>query len=145
MSDDFVLDASAVAKAFVVEPESGSYLSWFESAMRRGARFHAPSLLAYELAQIVVRYRARLGYPDADPVRGIVRDATEGIELDHDAWSRIDPFVDRISAYDASYLALAVAKGATLVTYDERLAAAATQADVTVLAPGHPTEPTGDS
>lgn len=135
MSGEFVLDASALAKTFVREAESPAMLDWLDDVMRKGSRFHAPDLLAYELTQVVWRYRTTLRYAGDDPARAIVREATQGIDLDHDAWSRVDPYLDEVTAYDAAYLALAVAKGATLVTYDKNLKKAA-QGKVAVVSPG---------
>lgn len=139
MSGEFVLDASALAKTFVQEAESPAMLDWLKDIMQQGARLHAPNLLTYELTQVVWRNKNALRYPGDDPARAVVRETTQGIDLDHDAWSRVDPYLDEVTAYDAAYLALAVAKDATLVTYDKQLKSAA-QGRVTVISPGD--EPT---
>jgi predicted nucleic acid-binding protein len=139
MSAEYVIDASALAKTFVRERESSAFVTWLQDALRAGARLHAPSLLAYELANVVALSRTRLDYPGADPVRAIVREATRGIQLDDDAWARVDPWLDGLTADDATYVALADAKGATLVTYDRRVITA-TAGRVRTLSPGW-TEP----
>lgn len=136
MSADYVLDASALAKTFIREPDSAGFLAWFETTLAGDARLHAPGLIAYELGQVVKKALPDLNYPGDDPARALVREATQAIELDHEAWARIDPYLDRLSAYDATYLALAVAKTATLVTYDAYMAAAAQTAGVPVISPG---------
>ena len=135
MSGEFVVDASAMAKVFVVEPETAYMRAWLDGALHSAARLHAPSLLLYELANVVAHVRPRLDYPGDDPARALVRETTGGIHIDPDAWARVDPWLDRLSAYDASYLALAVAKAATLVTYDRKLRAVAKD-HVPVLSPG---------
>ena len=120
-----VVDASALAALLFGEPEA-------EAAAARldGARLVAPSLIAYELANVCLtkcrrhpdrreailaafRLRARLGVEElaVDPAR----------ELDL-------ALATGLTAYDASYLYLARRLGAELVTFDKALGRAANDA-----------------
>lgn len=137
-----VIDASALAKLVLDERESPAFRAWYRDCVSHGERLFAPDLLPYELANTLWR---RLSDPRAlpeDATRDIVRDALIHVDLDHEAWARIGPWRGRLTAYDAAYLSLAAAKGATLVTYDERLAAVA-RAWVTVESPGRTTAGVG--
>jgi predicted nucleic acid-binding protein len=117
---DFVLDASAVAKLFLEEPESPAFRTWYRAQVRRGARFAAPGLLGYEVAQLV----AKNVKVSAGGFAARVRQPLEGIHL-HPAFDTVGPFVGPLTAYDASYLATAATFGAILVSYDRALLRAA--------------------
>lgn len=119
---DHVLDASAVAKLFLDEPESAAFRSWYLQEVEAGAIFAAPSLLSYEVAHLLARNLA--------PPRGASApewlaerhdDVLSGILLDEGAARRVFPWVGALTGYDASYLAVAVAARASLVTYDATL------------------------
>lgn len=115
-----VVDASAIAAVLFDEPEAAPVL-----ASVRGELL-APSLLRYELASVcttkLIRHAANaqqilarwqlldslaIGYAEPD---------WEGLPQLARRWA--------LSAYDAAYLQLALARGARLVTLDARLAAA---------------------
>jgi predicted nucleic acid-binding protein len=96
----------------------------------------APHLLDLEVAQVLRRYEAR---GDLDPARG--REALADLadfpltRYPHDLLlPRIWELRANLTAYDAAYVALAEALGATLVTRDERVGEAPDlRADVEIL------------
>lgn len=127
-----VVDASAVLEVLLQTPAAGAVSKRiFESR----ETLHAPHLLDVEVAQVLRRY-ARSG--TLSPRRG-----AEAIEdlLDlpvsrypHDVLlPRIWQLRHNVTAYDAAYIALAEALGATLVTRDRALAAAPARARVEVV------------
>ena len=121
---DFILDASALAKEIVEEVESPRFRSWHDERLREGARVESCELLPYEMAQV----GRRLGrYQDA--VRLV-----EGMRL-HRTFADLAPFLEILTAYDASYLAAAQALGATLVTYDAGMLDAAAKHGIAVVSP----------
>ena len=87
---------------------------------------HAPHLLDLEVAQVVRRYH-RAGAIDEERGRAVLRDLA-GLDLHrypHDVFlPRIWELRDRVTAYDAAYLALAEVLEAPLLTLDARLARA---------------------
>lgn len=126
---DYVLDASALAKTFLDEPESPAFRAWYRERIGEGARLAAPDLLGYEIAHLMARNVGARG-----PFRSRVRQAVEGIQL-HPAFDAVGPYVDGLTAYDASYLATAAASGAVLVTYDRALVRAGKVHRVPVISP----------
>lgn len=115
-----VVDASVVANALAAETRAGEAA---RERLARDADLHAPHLLDAEVLS-VLRKRSRMGVLDPDRARGAI---------EHLMRLRVKryphgPLVRRMwalrentSAYDASYIALAEALGAVLVTADARL------------------------
>lgn len=119
---DHVVDASAIAKLFLDEPESEAFRSWYLTEIEAGSLFAAPGLLEYEVAHLLAR--------NLKPPAGTDRTAwlaerhdevLAGIVLDHRAARGSFRWTPAITGYDASYLAAAMAHGASLVTYDDLL------------------------
>lgn len=117
-----VVDASALAAMVFAEPEGGAVASRLE-----GAAVFAPTLLQFELANTAWKKCQR--QPKDAP--RILAALTTALETPSIAWRDVDHadavLVARatgLSAYDASYLWLAGALGADLVTLDQRLARA---------------------
>ena len=119
-----VTDASVVLELLLRTPASQAV----EARLLEAAEtLHAPYLLDVEVAQVLRRYAAR---NEISSTRGRL-----GLEI----LSRLpitryahEPLLPRIwalranmTAYDAAYVALAEALGATLITRDERLSTAA--------------------
>ncbi len=92
-----------------------------------GQSLHAPHLLDVEVAQVIRRYAAN-GHISRDRGRSALADLAD-LPLrryPHDLFlQRIWDLRNNLTAYDATYVALAEALGAVLVTRDKRLAAAA--------------------
>jgi predicted nucleic acid-binding protein len=124
---DFVVDASAAAKKVLDEPHAREYRKWFRQAAELGHVLHSSSLAGYEVAEAI----RKQGRGDADEA---LTQCLAGLDL-HDAWSAAARFANPLTIYDASYLAVAVQQRATLVTYDEKLAAVARREGVKVLVP----------
>jgi len=116
-----VLDASAA-----IEMLRRSDVGW--NLLRRledpAETLHAPHLLSVEVAQVLRRLAAS-GSLSARRAREAVDDlvALDMARYDHEPFlARMWELRDNLTAYDASYVALAEALDATLVTLDERLA-----------------------
>lgn len=117
-----VVDASALAALLFGEPEAEAV------AERLGdARLVAPSLLAFELANVClvkVRRHPKLRAALIAAFRLRTRLGVEEIMVSHDG--ALDLAMSAgLTVYDASYLWLARRLGAELVTLDRQLAAAA--------------------
>jgi predicted nucleic acid-binding protein len=116
-----VVDASALAALLFGEPEADSVANRLE-----GARLVAPSLVDFELANVCLTKMRRLP-KNRDTLRAafrlLHRLSVEIVAVDHPAILDLAEATG-LTAYDASYLWLARALGAELVTLDRKLAAA---------------------
>jgi predicted nucleic acid-binding protein len=118
-----VLDASAVLELLLGGPAAPRVARRIAPAEES---LHAPHLLDLEVAQVVRRYH-RAGTFDEERGRAALRDlvALDVQRYPHDVFlPRIWQLRDRVTAYDAAYLALAEVLGAPLLTLDARLARA---------------------
>lgn len=131
-----VIDASAILKVVLDEEHSSSFQEWYAEQLRQGTVFTAPGILPYEMAHALWRRVPASRQNGSHWTRDLVRDLLMPIDLDHDAWARVDRWRGRMSAYDATYLSLAEIRDDILVTYDRTLAALARTADVSVASPG---------
>lgn len=119
-----VADASVLAALAFNEPRAR------EAAERLdGTIVHAPRLLAYELANVAwkkARRDARIAPAIFRALAEILSDEAGVVwcDVSHSDAALIS-LATGLSAYDASYLWLAGFLGAELVTFDDRLAAAA--------------------
>jgi predicted nucleic acid-binding protein len=116
-----VLDASVVIEVLLNTPVGESLA---DRVLDPSETTCAPHLLDVEVLQVLRRY-ARRGDIDSERGRQAVDDL---LDLPIERFPH-DPFLPRIwelrqnaTAYDATYIALAEALGATLLTRDERLA-----------------------
>lgn len=128
----FVMDASAAAKLFLNEPATPHFRAWYVQVSLQTEGLLAPSLLRYELGQILVREDRR----DAAKRRDVLDQATAGLVFDDRTASAAFDHAPPLSFYDAAYLALALDAKAALVTYDRELLAAAKAAGCKTLSPG---------
>jgi predicted nucleic acid-binding protein len=115
-----VVDASAVAAVLFDEPEAEPI------SAAAGSLLIAPTLLRYELASVcATKLRRDPGRSALTLARYALLDemAIEFVEPD---WDALPPLADRwaLSAYDAAYLQIALARAAPLATLDGRLARA---------------------
>ncbi len=116
-----VVDASALAALLFGEPEAEDV-----AGRLADARLVAPSLLGFELANVcVVKCRRHPGQQDALREAFLLRHRlkVEEVAVDHDALPALAARTG-LTAYDASYLWIARAFRAELVTLDQQLAAA---------------------
>jgi predicted nucleic acid-binding protein len=132
------VDSSAVLKRSVVEAESDAVEEVLGHHIDDGDPLVSSSLAWIEVSRAL---RSRLDGEDHDVVNEAIEDALSGIAerpIAADVVSlarRIGPNVLR--SLDAIHLATAILVDADVViTYDDRLAAAARHNDVTVSAPG---------
>jgi len=117
-----VCDASAVVAVLL---DSGPDGQWAAGALD-GATLAAPSLVAFEAANIIRRQElaGAVGADQAAQAHGdLLALAIEQWPYDLLA-GRAWQLRDNLSSYDASYVALAELLGATLVTLDRRIARA---------------------
>lgn len=118
-----VVDASVMIEVLLRMPAAARVeRRLFDS----GESLHAPHLLDLEVAQVLRRYVADR---DIDVARGrAALDDLADVPVRRYAHDLLLPRVwalrDNLTAYDAVYVALAEALGATLLTRDTRIAAA---------------------
>ena len=124
MIDVIVLDASAVVEWLLGLPRAEQVAEWIGPSEQS---LHAPHLLSVEVAQVVLRFVAA---GDMTPQRG--GDAlTDLADLDvfRHEHEPLLPTIWRLrsnlTAYDATYVALALALDTPQLTLDRRLAGAA--------------------
>jgi predicted nucleic acid-binding protein len=118
-----VLDASAAIEV-LLRSSAGAGLA--DRLLAPDSSLHAPHLLDLEVAQVLRRFTLRGGLP---PERG--RQALEDLRnlpierYPHEILlPRIWALRENLTAYDASYVALAEILGATLLTRDARISRA---------------------
>lgn len=120
-----VVDASALAAVLFDEPEAAPIVASVSGAGVSTALI-APTLLRYELASVCTVKSIR--HPDrAEEIHTRYRLLdTLAIDYIEPDWDHLPLLARRwaLSAYDAAYLQLALARNAPLVTLDARLAAA---------------------
>jgi predicted nucleic acid-binding protein len=119
-----VVDASALIEVLLRTPAATAVENVLFAA---GETLHAPHLIDVEVAQVIRRYAAK---GDIDGARG--RAALVDLSdfplrrYQHDfLLPRVWDLRNNLTAYDAVYVALAEVLDATLLTRDQRLAAAA--------------------
>jgi len=122
-----VVDASLVVAAIVGDNRTPVATGLFSRWLGVGEALHAPTLLAYEVANALTRLVTAKVFP-ADDIEEAWRSAT-AIPISYHALDIQGPDVvamalrlRRQSAYDAAYLALADRLGAQLWTFDGPLA-----------------------
>ncbi|MGO8739674.1 type II toxin-antitoxin system VapC family toxin [Rhodoblastus sp.] len=116
-----VVDASALAALISAEPEADAIAARLE-----GARLAAPSLLDHELANVgLTKIRREPSQREAlRAAYGLARRLRiETVAVDHAGLLELAEATG-LNAYGASYLWVARALGAELVTLDRKLAAA---------------------
>ena len=119
-----VVDASALLEALLRTPAARAVE---ERLFEPRQTLHAPHLLDIEVAQVIRRYAAK-GEIDSERGRAALADLADFPvrRYPHDfLLPRIWDLRNNLTAYDAVYVALAEALDATLLTRDQRLAAAA--------------------
>ncbi|MCC7023371.1 MAG: type II toxin-antitoxin system VapC family toxin [Thermomicrobiales bacterium] len=136
----FVLDAS-VALSWIFEDGYSDYAAGVARVLDEQPAL-APIVWPLEMANgllIAVR-RQRLQENEARGLLSTVLrlriEIDTGLSLDTAGWSSFTVGLDhRLSAYDASYLELALRRGLPLATQDRRLADAAVEAGVELVQP----------
>lgn len=122
MSGRVVCDASAVVAVLL----DGGADGWWAAEALSGSVLAAPALLHFEVGNIIRRHELG-GLIGSDQA---VQAHEDLIDLDVEAWPyelvarRVWQLRHNLSAYDASYVAVAEATESTLVTLDRRMAGA---------------------
>jgi predicted nucleic acid-binding protein len=119
-----VVDASALIEVLLRTPAARAVEN---RLFAQGQTLHAPHLLDVEVTQVIRRYAAK-GEIDGERGREALTDLSD-LPLQRYPHSFLLPRVwdlrNNLIAYDAVYVALAEVLDATLLTRDQRLAAAA--------------------
>jgi predicted nucleic acid-binding protein len=119
-----VVDASALIEVLLRTPAARAVEN---RLFAQGQTLHAPHLLDVEVTQVIRRYAAK-GEIDGERGREALTDLSD-LPLQRYPHSFLLPRVwdlrNNLTAYDAVYVALAEVLDATLLTRDQRLAAAA--------------------
>ena len=122
-----VIDASAVWELLRLGP---SRLRLMELVLGPGASVHAPDLVNAEVLHVLRRH-ARSGEVTLERSDEMRQDFADLPIHRYPTWPLVErawALRDNFTAYNAMYVALAEALGATLVTADRALARASTQA-----------------
>lgn len=124
-----VFDASALVRGVIRPKPGGAAIEWIERLVAGDVEGFAPDLVFPESANALVGY-VRSRVLDEERANGILQ-ALVRLPLEVIAGRQLVPAAHRLAlvrgltVYDACYLALAEALGATLVTADRRLASVA--------------------
>lgn len=133
------VDASALVKLVVDEPESAALHRFVESSR--------PRLATSELAIVEVLRAVRVAAAGPDGIRRARKelDATEFLDVDRELLETALSWTSaRVRSLDAIHLASALRIGAReMLVYDRRLAEAAEAAGLEVLSPGNPLATSG--
>lgn len=123
---DWVVDASVAIKLFLAEPLSEKAFELFQQLSQNAPpQFHVPDLFYIECANILWKHTKRYGLRPDQARLALTRlyslplQVTLMSNLADDALSLAITL--NITAYDASYVALAMRLGIKLITADEKL------------------------
>ena len=137
MSHNYIVDASIGVKAFVVEDDSDLAVRLFDQlAADPPAQLYVPNLFYIECTNILWKYVRRFDYP-AENARQDVIDLRALALISVSTDDLIEPALDlalkyEITAYDASYAALADYLGLPLITADTALLRKLADSSITV-------------
>jgi predicted nucleic acid-binding protein len=137
MIGDCVVDASVGIKLFVVEPFSEMADRLFtQLAAEQPAHLYVPDLFFVECANILWKYVRHFGYPPENARQDVV-DLRSLALLSVSTADLVEPALElalafEITAYDASYVALAQQVSLPLVTADRTLVRKLSQSNVDV-------------
>ncbi len=125
----YVVDTSVIAKVFLDEPDQQTAKRLMESCVRGEVRLIAPSLLLFEVNNVLIS--KRVTGQDYDTAITLLMD---WVEKDHIGIQEANELLLRraesiasmdtqgqghISSYDATFHALAIQSGATFLTSDQ--------------------------
>ena len=138
LTGDWVIDASVGLKLFIDDPLSNSVHDLFAHlGDDPPARFYVPDLFYIEVANVLWKYVRWQGLPPADAgdylaaLGKLTLQSTPTSELMGDALKLAVEY--QITAYDASYLALAQRLDLRVLTADAKLARALGNLDLVML------------
>jgi len=127
-----ILDSSTIVKLLVQEPFSDRAQKLVEDALSRGEELSVPDIALAEVLNALWKYHKLLNELSTEEFHEAVRDALR-------LWSVLKPYkteelaleaceialAEKLTIYDALYLALARRLGARLLSFDERMLTAA--------------------
>lgn len=91
------------------------------SEILRTHRLFAPSILPYEVLNVLRREKHKKNIPDVDKAFSLFRK----LFIEYESFDSLEPItlklVGNMTAYDAAYVALALKRDIPLLTLDERL------------------------
>jgi predicted nucleic acid-binding protein len=118
-----IVDASVLLRAFFPDEQQAQAQGLIRDHVTGRVQLVAPNLILYEVTNAVVQAVRRERITDEEGEAILTAFDGLGIEVESVTWQQVLPLARRFdrSAYDAAYLALAEARGETLVTGDLRL------------------------
>ena len=137
MSHNYVVDASVGVKAFVVEDDSDIVIHLFEQLTADPpAQLYVPNLFYIECTNILWKYVRRFDYPPENARQDVI-DLRALALISVSTEDLIESALDlalkyEITAYDASYVALADHLGLPLITADTALIRQLADSGITV-------------
>lgn len=130
-TDAVTIDASALAKLILDEPDSAEFAEWYRQLRTAGVRAESSPLLQFELGNLLQRE-----FPRDERNGKILEAALDGVDAPPIAPPSPLRFAPPLTYYDASYLAAARASGA-LATYDDRMGRLAAKEGLVVWGAGN--------
>jgi len=118
-----IVDASVILCAFFPDEQQVQAQALIRDHVTGRVRLAAPTLILYEVTNAVVQAIRRERITDEKGKDILTAFDGLGIRMEPVTWRQMWPLARRFdrSAYDAAYLALAEARGETLITGDLRM------------------------
>jgi predicted nucleic acid-binding protein len=118
-----IVDASVLLRAFFPDEQQAQAQALIRDHVTGRVRLVAPTLMLYEVTNAVVQAVRRGRITDEEGEDILTAFDGLGVRMEPVTWQQVLPLARRFdrSAHDAAYLALAEARGETLVTGDLRL------------------------
>ena len=137
MSHNYIIDASVGVKAFVVEDDSDIAIHLFDQLVADPpAQLYVPDLFYIECTNVLWKYVRRFDYPEENARQDVIdlrALALISVSIDDLIESALDLALKyEITAYDASYAALADHLSLPLITADTALLRKLADSSITV-------------
>jgi predicted nucleic acid-binding protein len=118
-----VIDASVVLRAFFPDDKQAQAQALIRDHVSGHERLVAPTLLLYEVTNAILQGVHRSRITDGEGTAILVSFEGLDIQMEPVSWRQMLPLAQQLGryAYDAAYLALAEARGDSLITGDLRL------------------------